>query len=200
MTRNKKGQFASPWRYVNILLVTAVFLIILLFQLKEKTREMEQSLESVREQYAQELWKYDATVNESAELRLELLNKSKWDNGHEVMEKRSKGNLAMITAYSCGGLKNDAEVLMNCPSLLKHPNGRTASGTVPTVYHTVACDRSLLGKVIEISGLGRRVCEDTFGKAHWDKNCKEIPCIDLYVENIDLAFQWGKKTLPYTVE
>lgn len=98
----------------------------------------------------------------------------------------SKWTTASVSAYSCGGIKNEAQRKMNCP------NGTTAMGTVPKAGRTVACDRNLKGKTIEIEGVGQRVCEDVFGNKTYRK-------IDLYVSTIQEAKRWGRKNLKYRV-
>lgn len=50
---------------------------------------------------------------------------------------------------------------LNCPSLRRHPHGRTATGTTPQEGRTAACDPTLKGKRIYIHQLGYRICEDT---------------------------------------
>jgi 3D (Asp-Asp-Asp) domain-containing protein len=102
-------------------------------------------------------------------------------------KNESGGNLAKITAYSCGGIKTEAERKMNCP------NGVTATGTVPKAGRTVACGPSYRGKTIEIEGIGTRICEDRGSAIH-------DGMIDLYVETIDEAHQWGVKRLDYRVK
>ncbi len=48
---------------------------------------------------------------------------------------------ALVTAYSCGGLVTEAEIRMNCPSLFSG-QPKTATGTTPLPYKTVACDKA----------------------------------------------------------
>ena len=43
------------------------------------------------------------------------------------------------------------------------PNGVTAMGTVPRKNHTIACNASMLGKWVNIVGVGNRLCEDRGG-------------------------------------
>ena len=97
-----------------------------------------------------------------------------------------KTKTAKVTAYSCGGITNAKEKLMNCP------NGITASGNVPVPGITVACDRALLGRKVQIEGIGTRICQDTGGAIKGDK-------IDLYVENISVAYAWGVKHMQYSL-
>lgn len=75
---------------------------------------------------------------------------------------------------------------MNCP------NGVTATGTVPSHKRTIACPKKLLGKTVLLEGIGKRVCEDTGGAITEGR-------FDLYVKDIALAFQFGKRTVSYEV-
>ena len=99
---------------------------------------------------------------------------------------------AKVTAYSCGGLKTEAEIRMNCPSLFSG-EPTTADGSVPKPYKTVACDRANLGKYFEIESVGRVKCTDTGGAI------KGAGRFDLYVTDVQEARQWGVKQLEYTV-
>lgn len=98
---------------------------------------------------------------------------------------------AKVTAYSCGGLKTEKEINMNCPSLRKYPKGRTATGTTPRPNITVACDRANLGRRFELEGVGEVVCEDVGG------GIKGAGRFDLYVEDVQTARKWGNKKLQY---
>lgn len=93
--------------------------------------------------------------------------------------------IAKITAYSCEGIKNEAERLMNCP------NGITADGTKPVAYKTMACDRANLGRTFWIEGIGEVKCTDTGGAI------KGPGRFDLYVHNIDTAYDWGVQQREY---
>lgn len=99
---------------------------------------------------------------------------------------------AKVTAYSCGGLKTEAEIRMNCPSLFSG-EPTTADGSVPQPYKTVACDRANLGKYFEIESVGRVKCTDTGGAI------KGAGRFDLYVTDVQEARQWGVKQLEYKV-
>lgn len=98
---------------------------------------------------------------------------------------------AKVTAYSCGGLTTEAEIKMNCPSLKKYPNGRTASGTTPRPRITVACDRANMGKRFHLEGIGEVVCEDTGGAI------KGAGRFDLYVTDVQEARKFGKQYIKY---
>lgn len=97
---------------------------------------------------------------------------------------------ARVSAYSCGGLKTQSEIKMNCPSLLRG-EPKTATGTTPIANRTVACDRANLGRVFEIEGIGQVVCEDVgsgvTGKARFD----------LYLATVEEARQFGVQELAY---
>ncbi len=96
-----------------------------------------------------------------------------------------------VTAYSCGGLKNEAEIDMNCPSIRRHPNGKTSSGTTPRAYITVACDREYMGQKFILDGIGEVTCEDTGGAIKGEGR------FDLYLPTIKEARQWGVQELMY---
>lgn len=99
--------------------------------------------------------------------------------------------VAKITAYSCGGLKTDAEILMNCPSLFNHPKPRTATGTEPIPKKTAACDPANLGRTFYIDGIGRVKCTDTGGAITGAGR------FDLYVADVQEARQWGVRHVAY---
>jgi 3D (Asp-Asp-Asp) domain-containing protein len=99
---------------------------------------------------------------------------------------------ATITAYSCGGMKTEAEKKMNCPSW-NGKHGKTADGSIPVPYKTIACDQKNLGKSFEIEGVGQVRCTDTGGKINGEGR------FDLYVNDISEARQWGVKKLSYSV-
>lgn len=97
---------------------------------------------------------------------------------------------ATITAYSCGGLTTNEEIAMNCPSML---NGepKTATGTIPKPYYTMACDRNNLGKLFKIEGVGVVKCEDVGGSVNGEAR------FDIYLPTIQEAREWGIKHLEY---
>ena len=99
---------------------------------------------------------------------------------------------AKVSAYSCGGLKTEAEIRMNCPSLLSG-QPKTATGETPIAYKTVACDRANLGKEFEIEGIGIVRCNDTGGAI------KGSGRFDLYVETVAEARAFGVKEIAYTL-
>jgi len=97
---------------------------------------------------------------------------------------------AKVSAYSCGGLKTEAEIKMNCPSLLRG-GPKTATGTTPRPGVTVACDRANLGREFEIDGVGKVKCEDTGGAIKGSNR------FDLYVGTVAEARQFGVQNISY---
>ena len=93
--------------------------------------------------------------------------------------------VAKVTAYSCGGIKTEAQRQMNCP------NGITATGTVPK-FGTLACDRANLGRKFKLEGFNTVfTCEDRGGAINGSGR------FDLYVETIQEAYQFGVQYLEY---
>lgn len=107
------------------------------------------------------------------------------------LKSKTKTTTALVTAYSCGGLVTDEEIDMNCPSLRNHPNGRTATGTTPIPYKSMACDKANLGRTFFLEGIGEVICTDTGGAINGSGR------FDLYVETVQEARQFGKRTLSY---
>lgn len=97
--------------------------------------------------------------------------------------------IAKISAYSCGGLTTEAEIKMNCPSLLSG-QPKTATGSTPIAGKTMACDRANLGKQFEINGQVW-VCNDLGGSIVGENR------FDLYLETVDEARQFGVQYLAY---
>jgi len=97
---------------------------------------------------------------------------------------------AKVTAYSCGGLETDSEILMNCPSLFSG-EPKTTNGTTPIPHKTMACDPSNMGKTFELEGYGEITCSDTGGAI------KGQGRFDLYVESVEEARQFGVKYITY---
>jgi len=107
-----------------------------------------------------------------------------------IKEVEAKVNykVGVITAYSCKGLKTQSEILMNCPSLLSG-SPTTANGTTPKANQTMACDVSNMGKSFQIGDLGVFTCTDTGGAI------KGKTRFDLYLENVEIARDFGKQHL-----
>jgi len=101
-----------------------------------------------------------------------------------------KVRTAKVTAYSCGGLETEAEILMNCPSLFSG-GPRTANGTEPVPMVTMACDKANLGKTFDLEGIGEVTCTDTGGAI------KGAGRFDLYVKSVQEARSWGVKYIEY---
>ena len=108
-----------------------------------------------------------------------------------VATSSAKYKLAKVTAYSCGGLKTEAEIDMNCPSIRKYPKGRTNSGTTPRPYITVACDREYMGQKFILDGIGEVTCEDTGGAIKGEGR------FDLYLPTVQEARDFGVQRLLY---
>ena len=104
-----------------------------------------------------------------------------------------KGKTAIVTAYSCGGLTTDAEIDMNCPSLRTYPEGRTATGTTPIPYKTVACDKANLGRTFHLEGVGEVLCTDTGGSIIGSGR------FDLYLPTVQEAREFGKREIAYNL-
>jgi len=109
---------------------------------------------------------------------------------HASEDVKEEVLMAKVTAYSCIGLKTEAQIRMNCPSLLSG-KPRTADGTVPVAYKTVACDRANLGKYFDLEDIGVVKCTDT-GNA-----IKGAGRFDLYVTDVAEARKWGVRELSY---
>ena len=110
--------------------------------------------------------------------------------GKEEIVQVEEVKIAKISAYSCGGLTTEAEIRMNCPSLLSG-EPKTATGSTPIAGKTMACDKSNLGKKFEINGQVW-TCNDT-GSAIQGENR-----FDLYLETVDEARQFGVQYLAYS--
>ena len=173
-TRNKKGRYASYSNIVHNAVGVIVILSVVCFYFREANNALDAQVEALKlytvelQVRAGELERISAELHRPAPLAKKVVK------------------IAKVTAYSCGGITNAKEKLMNCP------NGITASGNVPVPGTTVACDRSLLGKKVQIKGVGTRICQDTGGAIKGDK-------IDLYVENISVAYSWGVRHLEYSL-
>ncbi len=110
----------------------------------------------------------------------------------EIEKKVEKSpKIAKITAYSCGNLKTEEEILMNCPSLFSG-EPRTANGTKPIPYKTMACDVANMGKSFDIDGLGTITCTDIGGAIIGAGR------FDIYLPTVEEAREWGVKHLSYT--
>ena len=96
----------------------------------------------------------------------------------------------MVTAYSCDGLTTPEEILMNCPSLLSG-EPKTADGTAPESYKTIACDPANMGRTFDLEGIGQVRCTDTGGAI------KGAGRFDLYMADVQEARDWGVKRINY---
>ena len=95
-----------------------------------------------------------------------------------------------VTAYSCGNLKTQSQILMNCPSLLDG-EPTTSSGTTPIPGKTMACDKANMGRKFEIDGIGILDCTDTGGAIAGPGR------FDIYLETYEEAIEFGRQTLRY---
>ncbi len=137
---------------------------------------------------------YVTTLTQKAEIaylqaftkHIETKGLEHWYNS----QKEPNLKVAKVTAYSCGGINTDAELEMNCPSL-KKGQPKTANGTTPLPYKTMACDRSLLGKSFDLKGIGTVTCTDLGGAIKGDSR------FDLYVYDINEAMKWGTQYVIY---
>lgn len=103
----------------------------------------------------------------------------------------SEPKMATITAYSCGGLTTQAEIDMNCPSLRYSQNGRTANGTEPIPYKTMACDPHNMGRKFLIEGIGEVTCTDTGGAIRGSGR------FDIFLPTVEEAREFGVQYLEY---
>ncbi|OQB05613.1 MAG: hypothetical protein BWY19_00948 [bacterium ADurb.Bin212] len=108
----------------------------------------------------------------------------------EEIVQAEEVKIAKVSAYSCGGLTTEAEIRMNCPSLLSG-EPKTATGSTPIPNKTMACDRANLGKQFEIDGQVW-VCNDLGGSIVGENR------FDLYLETVDEARQFGVQYLAYS--
>lgn len=112
----------------------------------------------------------------------------------EIPEPTSTPNpwkTAKVTAYSCNGITDEYHLKMNCPSLIAYGEPRTSNGTKPIEYKTMACDPANMGRTFELEGIGLVKCTDTGGAI------KGAGRFDLYVTDIQTAYEWGKQDIRY---
>ena len=121
---------------------------------------------------------------ESKNNQIEKLKQSN-DSNFKTISKGSGGNYdfkASVTAYTAGYESTQKRKGQD-------GYGITASGSYVQEGRTVACPKSMpFGTVIEIEGIGQRVCEDRGGaitEGH----------IDLYIEDLGTARSFGRKNL-----
>lgn len=173
--RGQKGRYASIESKVWRILALLPILIVFHWHYTDAINSESNELGRLRQEHIELLNRQEALTEEGIKLQT---------------EPKEFAKTAKVTSYSCGGLKTEAEILMNCP------NGITASGTIPTPRMTLACDKSLLGKSVNIAMPDGTtltgICEDTGGKIGKDN-------IDLYLETVDESRAWGVKYLEYEV-
>lgn len=176
--RSKQGRYVSVETKLSRVLGGIVVLLVALFYVRGMNAEFVATHLEPLARHAMELEVHAGELEIQAARQMQKVNK-------ELVVQSNK-RVARITAYSCNGIKSAKERLMNCP------NGITSDGSIPTAGKTVACDKSLLGKRVQIAGIGERKCQDTGGAIVGDR-------IDLYVNDIATAYQFGVKSFEYTV-
>lgn len=131
----------------------------------------------------------DRQLPQNGEIEEEVEESTQEPEKEEIVQEEEV-KIAKVSAYSCGGLTTEAEIRMNCPSLLSGEL-KTATGSTPIAGKTMACDKSNLGKQFEING---RIwtCEDTGGVIQGENR------FDLYLETVDEARQFGVQYLAYS--
>lgn len=75
-----------------------------------------------------------------------------------------------------------------CALCTGHTHGITRSGVKAQAGVTVACEPAMLGRVVYIAGVGKRVCQDTGSKIKRGR-------LDLYVRTHEEAKQFGKHVM-----
>jgi len=103
----------------------------------------------------------------------------------KIMPTTEPLQVAVVTAYSCGGEMTPEQKAMNCP------NGTTATGTIPVPYKTIACDKDNLGRTFYLEGIGEVQCEDTGGAIQGSGR------FDLYLPTYNEAIQFGTRKISY---
>jgi 3D (Asp-Asp-Asp) domain-containing protein len=130
----------------------------------------------------------DRQLPQNGEIEEEVEESTQEPEKEEIVQVEEV-KIAKISAYSCGGLTTEAEIRMNCPSLLSG-KPRTATGSIPIAGKTMACDRANLGKQFEINGQVW-VCNDLGGSIVGENR------FDLYLETVDEARKFGVQYLAY---
>jgi 3D (Asp-Asp-Asp) domain-containing protein len=181
--RNKQGRYSSLEVKILRRLGYALVLLVVLWHVKDANKPVESKLEHLQRTIVELELKQADLKDQNIIASNTINNSTQWKTKYR----------AVATAYSCGGITTDAQLMMNCPSKLTHPNGKTAIGTIPVVGKTVACNPSMLGKHIVIKGFGSRTCEDTGSAIKGNR-------IDIYMSDIQLAFAYGIHTIEYTIE
>jgi len=108
-----------------------------------------------------------------------------------ISERLSLPKVAVVTMYACSGLDTEDKIMMNCPSIKKHPAGKTATGATPVPYLTAACSKNNLGKKFKVGDFVVD-CNDRGGAISEDNR------FDLFGPDYQTAIQWGVRYLPFT--
>ena len=151
-------------------------LLVLLHHTRNTTHEYVNHAQSLRRQVVELQVAASEAEHRAALASNTVADPAKWAAVHT----------AKATAYSCNGLESEADISMNCP------NGITASGTIPRAGVTIACPPDMLGQILDIQGIGRRVCEDTGGSITTGR-------IDIYMNHVTAARTYGVQILTYKV-
>ena len=160
-----------------------IILLPVLWHLNDANARSETKLDTLRKEYVENIVLIDELEHQAALASNKLTDEDYWTG-------KMKERQGIATAYSCEGITTPEEKLMNCP------NGLTASGTIPATDRTIACEKSLIGKVVDITFQDGTTltghCEDTGGAITKDR-------IDVYVKDIQMAREFGVKKINYVV-
>lgn len=176
-------------RYIEFALIIACGGLVVLSTMKGSTDALESNLEPYRAQLF-------ALNVQAGELEIKAAELNRVDEivpdgkgavaGASNIQKTKVSKFAEATAYTCDKNMTPTQKRFNCP------NGVTADGSIPKAGVTVACGPNMLGKVIEIVGLGERVCQDR-GSMITDNH------IDVFVDTHHEAMKFGRKNVEYSV-
>lgn len=181
--RDKKGQYASLALKAERMAGIALILAVALWHVHDANKPLETHLTALQRQVVELQVQAAELEDKAAKASVTLTDPTKYLTKHK----------GFATAYSCGGLNTPAEILMNCPSKIKHPNGKTATGTTPDPNRTIACDPANLGKTFLIEGVGIRTCEDTGGAI------KGAGRFDIYLPHVAQARAFGGQEITYKI-
>lgn len=159
---------------------------------KGKNNLLIKNNKNIKKKYSKEISKLKAKTkkleSENSKLNYKIKKVSSDNSNFNKVDERSdataigKASQMSITAYTSGYESTQK-------SVGDVGYGLTASGTHVQEGRTIACPKSMpFGTVLNIEGIGMRVCEDrggAIGEGH----------IDLYIENLAKAQEFGKKSL-----
>lgn len=180
--RNSRGRYASLTQKAERMIGLILILGVAWWHLHDSNKPLENKLSELHQQTVELQVKQQELEETSVQLQNPDLSK------YEFEMKKKTG---VATAYSCGGNMTPAEKAMNCP------NGKTASGTIPRIKHTMACDKRLMGKQVSLTFRNGKSfvghCSDTGGAI-------ENGHFDIYMATIADAYQFGRQEIVYVVE